>query len=294
MSLDRTYKIEDPPETAVPWKEYEHFIKLEWDRLLNCEPLPTEQMVQNFLEIHPSMVPGAFGLIGNESGHYPMGNGVISQAPLPSYNRRIPDFMWLSQSSDTEQPVLVEIESPSKKWFTRTGQQTKDFTQALNQIAEWKAWFSVNHNVQAFKEFYGLDRLAYYKRRFKPAYLLIYGRRAEANADPALTQKRTYLFPEDVIGMTFDRLQPNPKAEELVCLKAEGAGAFRVVSVPLTLEWNPGLEKERAQIRGWESAIEANPNITKLRKDFLIRRRAYWDEWSQREARGVINCRDRE
>lgn len=294
MSLDSTYKIEDPPEIAVPWKEYEHFIKLEWDRLLNCEPLPTEQMVQNFLEIHPSMVPGAFGLIGNESGHYPMGNGVISQAPLPSYNRRIPDFMWLSQSSDTEQPVLVEIESPSKKWFTRIGQQTKDFTQALNQIAEWKAWFSVNHNVQAFKEFYGLDRLTYYKRRFKPAYLLIYGRRAEANADPTLTQKRTYLFPEDVIGITFDRLQPNPKAEELVCLKAEGAGAFRVVSVPLTLEWNPGLEKERAQIHGWESAIEANPNITKLRKDFLIRRREYWDEWSQREARGVINCRDRE
>lgn len=294
MSLERTYKIEDPPEPATPWKEYECIIKQEWDSLLNGDPPPSEQLVQKFLEKHPSMVPGAFGLLGNESGHYPITNGVITQAPLPSYNRRVPDFMWLSQSSDMEQPVLVEIESPSKKWFTKAGQQTKDFTQALNQIVEWKTWFNVPHNIQAFKEFYGLDRFAFYKRRFKPAYLLIYGRRSEANAKHSLTEKRAYLFPDEVVGMTFDRLQPNPKAEELVCLRAEGGGSFCVVTVPPTLQWNPGLEKDRAEIHGWQYAIESNTNITRSRKEFLISRRAYWDEWSRVESRGVINGCDRE
>lgn len=294
MKLDRNYQIEEPPEKPLPWADYERIIMQEWAALLNREPAPVESEIQSFLERHPSMVPGAFELLGGESGHYPWLCGLITQPPLPSYDHRVPDFMWLSLSSDTEQPVLVEIEAPSKRWFTKAGKQTEELTQALNQIAEWKAWFGVPHNVEAFKAFYRLDRHAWAKRRFRPAYLLIYGRRAEANAHPGLTQKRTHLHPDDVISMTYDRLQPNPKASDLICLKADVTGTFHAVSVPATFRWAPSLADERALVRDWDAAIEVNPNISRPRKDFLIRRRPYWEQWGRHDTKGTINLGDEE
>jgi hypothetical protein len=292
--LERTYQIEKSPEKPLTWAEYERVITSDWDALLNREPSPSEQEVQRFLERHPSMVPGAFGLTGLQSGHYPMLCGVIARPPLPSYNCRVPDFMWLSQSSDTEQPVLIEIEAPSKPWFTRRGRPTHQFNQALDQIVEWKNWFDVAHNVRAFKEFYRFDRSAWMKRSFRPAYLLIYGRRAEANADPRLTRKRTTILPDLVFSMTYDRLCPDPKANDLVCLMDDRAGPFRVVSVPATLRWTPSLAEERAFAREWDVAIEGNRNISPQRKEFLIKRLPYWEEWVRREAKGLLNSPDEE
>jgi len=287
--------MEEPPEKALAWREYKSLITAEWNVLLNQKPPVKETKIQDFLEQYPCMIPGAFGLIGSESGHYPWLCGVISQPQLPSYDRRLPDFMWLSQSSDTEQPVLVEIEAPSKRWFTKSGQQNAKLTQALNQIAEWKAWFGVPHNVQAFKTFYGLDREAWRRRRFRPAYLLIYGRRAEANANPRRTQKRTHLHPDDVMSMTYDRLTPNPKADQLICLKLDVAGRFRVISVPATLKWSPSLAGERALVNeGWDDAIKDNPHISPRRKTFLIKRRPYWEEWGRSGPKGTVNASDEE
>jgi len=113
--------------------------------------------MQAFLEQYPSMVPGAFCLKGNQRGHFPCLCGLISQPPLPSYDRRIPDLMWISLSSDTEEPILIEIEAPDKHWFAASGNQTAHLTHTLNQVAEWKAWFNKPHNIQAFKAFYGLE-----------------------------------------------------------------------------------------------------------------------------------------
>ena len=240
------------------------------------------------------MVPGAFNIIGSSSGHYPVMSALISRPPLPSYDRRIPDFMWVSTNSEIDEPVLVEIEAPDKRWFTKSGAQTAHLTQALGQIADWKAWMGVPRNVEAFKAFYKLDRLAWQRRRFRPAYLLIYGRRAEASATPALTQRRSHLHADDVISMTFDRLRPNPNANQTVCVKAVASGRFVAISVPPTLTWSPLLAEDRAMILGLDAAIEANHCITPERQQFLIRRLAYWNEWARREQRGVITSRDQE
>lgn len=207
VALQRGYQIENPPVRAMPWDEYERLVGTRWRALLDSNPPLTERAVHTFLEQHPTMVPGAFNLLGGESGHYPRHSVLISQPPLPSYDRRVPDFLWLSKNSETDEPVLVEIEAPGKRWFAQSGQQTAELTQALNQIAEWKAWFSEPRNVDAFKAFYGLDREAWRGRRFRPAYLLIYGRRAEANARPDLARKRGYLHADDVVSMTYDRLR---------------------------------------------------------------------------------------
>jgi|LQYC01.1.fsa_nt_gi hypothetical protein len=189
MTWDYTYQIEVPPEPAISWKEYEHLILAEWDDLLGSNPAPTEREMQTFFEKHPSMVPGAFNIVGNQSGHYPWLCGLISQPPLPSYDRRIPDFMWISLNSGTEEPVLIEIEAPGKRWFTASGKPTAQLTEAMNQIAEWKSWFGIPHNIEAFKAFYGLNREAGSRRRFKPAYLLIYGR--ESKPPPCQALRRS-------------------------------------------------------------------------------------------------------
>jgi hypothetical protein len=202
--------------------------------------------------------------------------------------------MWLSVNSEIEEPVLIEIETPGKRWFTTSGRQTAHLTQALNQIAEWKAWFGVPHYVEAFKAFYRLDQMTYLRRRFRPAYLLIYGRRAEASANPALTQKRGYLNTDDLIAMTYDRLRPNPNANQMVCMKVNGAGTFRALSVPATLKWCLGLAGDHALLHGLSAAIEANPHMSLERKAFLIRRLPYWNEWANKGNRGVINSADYE
>jgi hypothetical protein len=294
MSWERTYQIEAPPEPAMRWEEYERLILAEWDALLRSDPAPNERKVQTFFEQHPSLVPGAFNLLGNQSGHYPWLSGLISRPPLPSYDRRIPDFMWISLNSEAEEPVLIEIEAPGKRWFTGSGQQTAHLTEALNQIAEWKAWFGIPHNVEAFKAFYGLDREAGMRRRFRPAYLLIYGRRAEANANPSLTQKRGHLHPDDVVVMTYDRLRPNSNASQLLCMKVERERTFRALSVPATLKWSPSLAEDRALLVGLEAAIDLNPYISSVRKQFLIRRLPYWSEWASRGNKGVISSGDEE
>jgi hypothetical protein len=93
LSLEPTYRIEQSPEEPLSWKQYEELVTTEWVALLNGKSSPSEREVQAFLERHPSMVPGAFGFVGGESGHYPRLCGVIAQPPLPSYDHRVPDFM---------------------------------------------------------------------------------------------------------------------------------------------------------------------------------------------------------
>lgn len=288
MRAEPSYRIEDPPDHGLRWEEYERIVLAEWRNLLEADPGPTEPEVQAFLETHPCMVPGAFSVGGSESGHYPRFCGLISQAPLPSYPHRIPDFMWLSTNSEIEQPVLIEIEAPTKPWFTAGGTQSAQLTEAINQIAEWKAWLDVPHNVQAFKAFYGLDRDAWRRRRFQPTYLLVYGRRAEASADPARTAIRGHLTPHDVTAMTFDRLAPDPKAAQLICMKMEPSGQPKAISVPPTLKWQPLLAQERERIRNLDAAITRNPYLTGKRKQFLIRRLAYWNAWVRSGETGAI------
>ena len=289
--------MEIPPEPAMEWREYERLIITEWDELLKKTPLPSEVEMQNFLERHPSMVPGAFNLLGNPSGHHPWLCGLISQPILPSYDLQKPDFMWLSLNSEAVEPVLIEIEAPGKQWFTSSGQQTADLTQALDQIAKWKAWFGQSHNVEAFKAMYGLNREASMQRRFKPSYLLIFGRRDEAIKNPSFTAKRSFLVPDDVKMMTYDRLQPNRNADQLVCMKIKnvhGNYVFNTISVPATIMWKPTIADDRALLSDLETAINSNKQISELRKAFLIRRLPYWNDWSKRGDRGIITVGDEE
>src|SRR4051794_5521348 len=107
--FETTYRIEAGAPPPLSWDEYKALVMTSWNALLVREPPATEREVQLFLQDHPCLVPGAFGLTGLRNGHYPYACSVIAQAPLPSYNRRVPDFIWLSKNSEVDEPVLIEI-----------------------------------------------------------------------------------------------------------------------------------------------------------------------------------------
>ncbi|PWR76283.1 Shedu anti-phage system protein SduA domain-containing protein [Methanospirillum stamsii] len=207
--LSKTYNMATPPEMAMRWEEYENLIFTQWQELLNHNPKPSEIEIQSFLEQYPSLVPGAYNIVGGESGHPPTPHGLISQPTLPSYHSYIPDFLWISHNSSCVEPVFIEIESPKKRWFTNSGTFSQDFNQALGQLEDWRVWIKEPINQISFKSFYGLDKYPYNERAFVPYFVLIYGRREEATSNPNWNKKRHEKEKDDLKIMTFDRLTPH-------------------------------------------------------------------------------------
>lgn len=287
-----TYELVTPPEQAWTWKDYERVLLREWDQLLASDP--AEALMHAFFERHPCMLPGAFEIAGGESGHSPWFAAAISKPPLPSYGARIPDFMWLANHSLGDVPILIEIEAPGKRWFTKRGQPTSDFTQALDQIREWKAWFASGHNAEEFRDFYELPHRGWIlERSFTPQFVLIYGRRAEATARPAIARKRAHMQGPAEYVMTYDRLSPNPKCDDVMCVR-RGVDGFTAISVPPTFTLGPVWAQVRSRIHGKAAAIERNPHLSERRKRFLLDRLPYWDTWGSQEHPGTINLGDYE
>lgn len=278
--------IKDAPP-PMSWEEYEELVRTKWNELLSSETTD-EPKIQEFLEEHPSLLPGAFGLFG--SGHYPLGHypfpcAVISQPTLQGISLKNPDFLWIATDSKSVYPTFIELEAPTKRWFTKKGKQADELTQAYNQIVEWKAWFSKPQNILTFIEFYQFpDWLR--GRTLKPLYILIYGRREEANKH---IEKRPHLDGENVYSMTYDRLSPDPKFDEFMTVRITQNG-YEAVAIPPTLRLHSHTAHILAIIKNKEKAVQKNPYISKKRKDFLIHRIPYWDNLVQSGAEITIPC----
>lgn len=96
-----------------------------------------EDKFQEFFEKNPGFIPGAFNMFG-ESGHGSLRLALISQPKIAGLFDRFADFMWLAKDSMNFNPIIVEIEAPNKKLFTKNGTPHSDFTKAKNQLTEWK------------------------------------------------------------------------------------------------------------------------------------------------------------
>jgi hypothetical protein len=72
--------------------------------------------------------------------------------------------------------------------FQKDGTPTAEFTQAKNQLSEWKVWFGKPENQMAFVRDYALP---FPRLKLEPQYVLIYGRRAEYEGDEHLTRLRS-------------------------------------------------------------------------------------------------------
>lgn len=287
MLLQKTYQIVDGPP-PMAWDTYDVLVRQAWKALLDSG-CSEERAYQEFLERHPCMVPGPFGLIGT-SGHSPYPSAVITQPVLPDFTRRIPDFMWIARDSETIYPVLIEIESPSKPWFTREDKQHAKLTQARDQITEWKAWFQNPLNVARLRDYYTLD---FRGENIRPLYLLIYGRRSESNKTVERVRRRSNLSRDDEFLMTYDRLVPQVGAREFYTVRLDRSG-YQALYVPPTARIGPLFAHERSNIRDKDIAVLNSPYFSDERRAFYISRLPYWDDWAANGKRGIIYTGDGE
>lgn len=287
MIFERTYTLLTDSPPPMDAAQYRLWVESAWQALLGSDP--QEAAIQDFLERHPALIPGAFGLGTYSSGHAPFPGGVISQPELYGYQARRPDFMWISKNSTSINPVLVEIESPGKRLFTQGGLPTAQFSQARNQLAQWKAWFANPVHQLAFLEAYGID-LPYLE--FEPHFLLIYGRRDEYEKSKELTRLRGHLMGTNEHLMSYDRLYFEPKASELPSLRHTVQG-YRVLHISPVTWLGPGLFDYDTPLSGRLDAVDRNALISEPRKAFLKSRLPYWEEWRE-GPRGIVASGDRE
>ena len=99
----------------------------------------SERDMQQYIEQHPTV------LIHHLCGGH--GRYVIPQKRLGA--EYVTDFIIGHAHSGGFEWQAVEIESPKKKMFTKGGNPTKELTQAIRQIQDWRAWLSRNQNYAA-------------------------------------------------------------------------------------------------------------------------------------------------
>jgi len=245
---------------------YEDFLMLQWQALLDSPESRDERLLHQFLERHPSLLPGPNSVDGT-SGHFPFPIAAISRPKLPGLSDREPDFMWIAADSAAVYPILIEIETPHKQWFYGDRAEIhSEFTHAQGQLAEWRAWFSQGGNRTMFLDAYDFpDYLR--KRRLSPRYVLIYGRQANYAGSPLRQAKRSELAREDERLMSFDRLTPSKWADAYSCVRKTVNG-YQVVAVPPSLTIINTGETYRC-VEGWQEALDHCPDMPTARCEYL-------------------------
>ncbi len=286
-----TYEIEKPNTPALKWEEYKELITSEWKKLLE-DNQDDENKYQEFFERHPCMLPRVYGIF-HEGAHGVWPSALISQPVLPTFTRKIPDFMWIAYDSESIYAVLIEIEAPSKPWATEKGQQHHLLTQAIDQIKDWKVYFSNPLNLAQFKEHYKIPNYLLSNHAFLQRYILIYGRRDDVTSNKAFSEKRAFLHGDDEHFMTYDRLSPNKYLSNNICVRIDQFG-YKAISIPPTFELNPFEAEDWVIIRDRNKAVQNCKYINIERKNFLIRRWKYWDKWAKEGKKGIITSNSRE
>lgn len=285
--LTKSYEIIVPPERAMLWETYVGIVYQEWHDLL-ANPDAVEKDFQGFFERHTCCLPQMYPVF-KRGAHGPYPGVIISQPALPGFSRKVPDFLYITRDSATVYVVLIEIEHPAKPWATSTGQQSSEFTQATNQIADWKSWFRDPLNIAQFQKHYRIPSDWIQSRTFEQRYFLIYGRRNDPTLTEVFNKKRKLLERENECHMTYDRIEPQ-REMDCLCAKIDESG-YRAISIPPTLELGPMWAGEGKMIRDKELAVRTNRYLSNIRKHFLIERWPYWDAWHRA---GVIDSKDRE
>jgi hypothetical protein len=273
--LEVTYRLVEDAPPAMPWEEYERNALQDWNVLINGPQATNEQAIHEFLEQNPSFVPGAFSF--PMSGHGPLFAGVFTKPPLTGIGMRVPDFMWLATATDITFPMLVEIEAPSKRWFTESGQPRAEFTEARTQLVAWKQWLNMPANRSVFLELYGISRERRYDE-IRPQFILVYGRRSEFEEHPEMRGLRANQQGPDEFHVTFDRLKPDYNARDFLTLRMD-RGQVTAVVVPPTIRLGPDIAPCLLDVAKRPEAAMRELRMSPERRRFVAGRFAYWDEW---------------
>ncbi|HIE0435692.1 TPA: Shedu immune nuclease family protein [Proteus mirabilis] len=170
-----------------------------------------EQTYQKYLEDNPEFIPREF--IQNHGLHL---STVFRKFPLSS--EYIPDFLYVSKSSDDWNVVFIEIEKPSSKYFlNNTTNFHNDFTKAIEQMNDWRAWISIPANLESLKQnslIHFLVPSVMQRNPLNIKYLLVHGRRKEYEGNEIRKNKIRSMERNDFKIISFDNLAVNIEKHE--------------------------------------------------------------------------------
>lgn len=270
---------------ALAWEQYSDKALSDWHSLLSQEP--EEDEVQRFLELHPSMIPGGSGDIG-PGGHHGSDMGAVFRRPKLTGEGRAfePDFMWVTRSTSLVTPVLIEIEKPSKRWFRKDGRPASAFTEAHDQLNDWRSWFARAANRALFRERFLFLSEKYEDRPIVPQYVLIYGRESEfrpggGHANPSeLRYKRDLQRGADESFMTFDALRPRFDHSNSMTLTMTALGP-KIHAFSPVYGTGPHLGEGALFLGDPHDGLGRTVMISDERRAYLGKRWAHWQQYER-------------
>lgn len=160
-----------------------------------------EQVYQTFLEQHTRFIPREFIL--NHGINFSL---VLRKLPFGADMKS--DFVYLSKSSGRWVCVLIEIEKPQSKYFKKNSNDFhSDFSRALNQINDWRAWLDSEGNKRSFcDQTIGLMRNPGFDHPTEIRFVLVHGRRRETERNSIRLAKIRGQERNDLRIMSFDSL----------------------------------------------------------------------------------------
>lgn len=277
--------------SPMDWQRYSDTVLQEWYALLLTDP--DEPAVQEFLEYHPAMIPGGSGDVGPGGHHGSDLHAVFARPTLSGAGRSFePDFMWVTRSSSVITPILIEIEKPSKQWFTIEGRPTATFSQAHDQLNDWRTWFSRSGNDKIFREQYLLLDDDPHKP-LVPQYVLIYGRAAEfqfggrhKNPDE-LTSKRNGMRLPDEKFYTFDSLKPRFEHNSSITFKMRATGPEPYAFSPMFMP-GPWISDGALILGDFSQALTRTKLMSDERRTYINTRLNHWQDIERQKNAGQI------
>ncbi len=272
----------------LSWSQYSDAATSDWYQLLSREPEESE--VQEFLELHPAMIPGGSGDVG-PGGHHGSDMGAVFRRPTLTGEGRSfePDFMWVTRSSALITPILIEIEKPTKRWFGKSGRPTHAFTEAHDQLNDWRAWFALDSNRELFRKRFMILGDLYLNRPLEPQFVLIYGRQSEfeygvgghTNPDE-LRRKRDLQRAKDETFMTFDSVRPRFDHSDSLTLSMRSTGPELFAFSPV-FGTGPSVADGAHMLGDPTEALARSVMMTDERKAYLAGRWAFWQAEGERQ-----------
>lgn len=149
-----------------------------------------ESTIHRFLSKYPILLPV----------EWPIENRVFSEFQRGTQKR--PDFVFAREDSLGVRWHLIEIEKPSNRLFTKSGDPTKELTHALRQLHDWRTWMLENRDY-VLRHFPFQGRMARIGLT-EPSFTLIMGRRLDPTDNARALARRLSEHPLHL--MSFDRL----------------------------------------------------------------------------------------
>lgn len=256
------YELETNAPKAMNRDEYAQLVAAEFKQLLDEED--PEKSYQEFLEQNPCLVP-----YQSDMGRNVVHRCLISQPYITDDEKvRKPDFMWITANSARTTPTLIEIERPDKKYARICDDVPRaGFSQARNQILEWKCLFD-GIGSESFCDRFAIPR-KYRRKKLSPYYVLVYGRRSEFESNEMLRGKRAQEQTPDSQLVSFDRLEPDFNLMQMPSATISN-GVIELKYVPPTFKLDRSISPYLAEWHGFDEAVMRSPRISSERKEYLI------------------------